>query len=53
MHLKLVQQEAETIGGFIGNIIADTIESQKRLNRIILKSPKQRQKVIDDLRLIY
>ena len=50
---RATEKAAETIGGFIGNTIADTIESQKRHNRIMLKSPKQRQKIIDDLRLIY
>ena len=50
---RAVEKTAEAIGGFIGNAIADTTKSQKLYSRIMLKSKEERQKSINDLRLIY
>ena len=50
---RTVEKTAEAIGGFIDNATADTTKSQKLYSRIMLKSKEERQKSINDLRLIY
>ena len=58
---RIVHKSAEATGDFIGNKIADKItsaskKSENEVNNEIPKeryiSPKERQKIIDELRLI-